>query len=499
MDKSVQKVLTENDIKRVTLRFLKGYYKYRPRKGNTEVSADMRGVGGIIADGFLKFKQEDDTDFTATFEATSYDTSHEVRFRRLNTLLAWDGAAFALVATTVFYILGHEFSFLRVRDWTALITLGLLALFGISTFFSYLLLFRHLKRYRYIYAIEQFKQYHADEQWIAIGEDVFPISLDRYYEELKNQCIHNGFGLIVVSITEEPQLLITPSRQELFGAQRQLIQFVSQNELTRRFQSAQYKEWVERFTKSWTGWFSKSGMENLERFRKRYMYQIVIAALSLIIMGGIFWVQSEDQKIEYVSQRVYVDEFAARRSAKELSQEPTTYFIDTPYLYPLPLLTRSNREDIAFDFDPITTIIRPRAETKELPPKTILPIPETIVGEPDIIIRTEENNRLALYDCERFYNFTEPKFILLEGLYEDFEATNQRVGELNGAGLDASGMWLGCFRTESEQYAVFIGLLYNTIDEAGDAIDKVFDAVDAREVALNVRIFEIVPDVRTEQ
>ena len=51
--------VTEDEIKKEVLKFLRGYYKNRPRATDIEVSSDLRGVGGIVADGFLAFKEED--------------------------------------------------------------------------------------------------------------------------------------------------------------------------------------------------------------------------------------------------------------------------------------------------------------------------------------------------------------------------------------------------------------------------------------------------------
>ena len=61
---------SENNIKKSALRFLKMYYKYRPRIGTTDVKVDQSTREGIIADGLLTFPQEDDKTFIASVEAT---------------------------------------------------------------------------------------------------------------------------------------------------------------------------------------------------------------------------------------------------------------------------------------------------------------------------------------------------------------------------------------------------------------------------------------------
>ena len=95
----------------------------------------------------------------------------------------------------------------------------ILGVFGV-TFLAYQYLFQWIKRYRYIYAVEQFKRYHADEQWIAIGEDVFDEPTDPYLKELKDQCVINGFGLMMIDDNLDTHLLITPSRIEVFGEKK---------------------------------------------------------------------------------------------------------------------------------------------------------------------------------------------------------------------------------------------------------------------------------------
>ena len=55
---------TEQDIVKLALRYLKGFYKFRDRSGETETSMDVRGEGGIIADGYLAFPMEDGKAFT---------------------------------------------------------------------------------------------------------------------------------------------------------------------------------------------------------------------------------------------------------------------------------------------------------------------------------------------------------------------------------------------------------------------------------------------------
>ena len=81
-------ILTENIIKKEAMSFLKGYYKYKPRgEGATIVKFDMRADGGLIADGYLEFKDLDGETFAATLEATSESKRSEVIYQLQKKLM----------------------------------------------------------------------------------------------------------------------------------------------------------------------------------------------------------------------------------------------------------------------------------------------------------------------------------------------------------------------------------------------------------------------------
>jgi hypothetical protein len=200
LQKIPQGPFSEDDIKHIALSCLKSYYKYYPRKGNTEVKLNQRAEGDIIADGYLSFVQEDGSTFTATFEATSLKKRAEVLFRIQKELLFWDSLTVSCFICLLLTIWEHLF----VNNYwiphyglgvSILVIILLIALIGGLVAF----LLRKRRRYRYIYAIEQFKRYFAHDQWIAISDRIFPDKGDKHYEELRQQCVYNGFGLIIVN------------------------------------------------------------------------------------------------------------------------------------------------------------------------------------------------------------------------------------------------------------------------------------------------------------
>ena len=119
--------LSEDTIKRATLAFMKTYYKFRPRNGETVIRYDMTHTTGVIVDGHLTFPKEDGSPFVATFEATSVSSSAEVLFRLENQRLQWDSAAVG----TVFALL-LTFSIWVAKVWTIHSVGGLLASCSIS-------------------------------------------------------------------------------------------------------------------------------------------------------------------------------------------------------------------------------------------------------------------------------------------------------------------------------------------------------------------------------
>ena len=281
--------LSEHDIKRSTLRFLKGYYKNRPRKGETDASMDMRGEGGIIADGFLSFETEKGDQFISTFEATSAGTSDEVRFKVQSLRLFWDAFATASLIAGIWlgwnYYSNERFLDIKGYTWTVKVIISVVGI----VFFFLLVALRRRKRYRYIYAVEQFKQYHANEQWISIGEDVFVDNQDRYLNELKDQCIRNGFGLIKVNKVKEedvPHLIVTPSRQGTFNKQRRSVQFLPLEEMGKRLGEVNYQKWLGWMDlRQWAIFKSSKG---ISRFYSSNSIQISIAGLSWLLIFGIF-------------------------------------------------------------------------------------------------------------------------------------------------------------------------------------------------------------------
>ncbi|MEM6699928.1 MAG: hypothetical protein AAF599_16110, partial [Bacteroidota bacterium] len=280
--------LSEDSIKQATLSFLKSYYRYRPslmendlQKGiHMDARYDETVGTDITIDGFIAYQQRNGSTFTATFEASSYDKRYEVLYQIQTRLVGWDGLAIATsVATLVFlftYITGNynlkEVALLAGAIY--ILSIGLLTLI-----YRWICLIwpDAIDRYHYIYAVEQFKRYYADEQWISIGEDVFTGPTDTKLLELRDQCIKNGFGLIEVREDLVPIILITPSRETILKNRKRFDFSINAERLKQLIKKTPYSTYLRRGIRGAQRKFQKVLRQDADailRFQRDYYTQI---------------------------------------------------------------------------------------------------------------------------------------------------------------------------------------------------------------------------------
>jgi hypothetical protein len=221
--------LTEQEVKQRFIPFLRDFYRqrYEPVYGSEAVSLDNVSSGGVVADGKMSFRKSDGSPFVCTYEATSLDRAEEVKYMLNVSYFIWDCIAFGTMFTAAFYVFfyGTRRPWLYSLQWTG--NLGLLIGLFIIGFFGWYFTMQKWRKYRYIHAIGQFKQYFADEQWVALAEDVFPSPVDPYLIELREQCVYHGFGLAIVSATQNVRILVAPSRLGVYGKDRQMAHWIT--------------------------------------------------------------------------------------------------------------------------------------------------------------------------------------------------------------------------------------------------------------------------------
>jgi hypothetical protein len=227
-----QSSLSEEDVKRRFVPFLKDFYKnrYQSEPGSIQVEMDNVSAEGWVADGKLTFRKPDDTLFVCTYEATSLDKSEEVKYKLNTRYFTWDCVAFGGICAAVSYMLFFQTRLLWLIQLKSIGNIGFLLGLFIIGFSGWYFTMQSWRKYRYIFAIQQFRQYFADEQWVAIAEDVFPAPTDPYYLELRNQCVYNGIGLAIVPLVGNVRKINDPSRLGIYGRDKKMADWVTRAE-----------------------------------------------------------------------------------------------------------------------------------------------------------------------------------------------------------------------------------------------------------------------------
>lgn len=438
--------LSEDTIKRATLSFMKTYYKFRPRAGETSISYDRVYPSGVVVDGYLTFPQEDGKPFVATFEATSSASAAEIRFRLQKQQLMWDGIATSTIATAVIMSVLWITNLWNLSGtdagWLFSITLVLVLMF--LSYMAFQMFFRSAERYRYIYAIEQFKQYHADEQWVALGKDVFDHSGEIFFNELKEQCVKNGFGLVTVSSEEHIDLLITPAREEVFGKKRRALKFDETPSV-----------------KSPLANLKRLSPQYLDRFRSSYLNQVMATFVSLGILIGIFSREYSLRKVDYVNEEAHHQMLENKKPGMTPETEALVY----------------NKDQII-----------PYDSIKSAPVNVQVTPTTTDIG---LYVYDTGGNGYIKYDCSRI-DFSGTKYVVQDHIYPTFDEAYRRIEQLKKYSFICNAISLSCIEPKNKGYCVYYEALYGDMSAAKKKMIMVKTALD--EINLphdNVKLYEI--------
>lgn len=497
---SSEQSVSEDVIKKVALRFMRQYYKFRLRYDEQPVVAkyDLEGVGGIVADGYYSFKKADGKPFVATFEATSQASQTEVLFKPQHRVLFWDGLAVASLVALVFSAINHFYDFHQISEreffMRAGMVLGIMALaFGV-----FYLIAKNFRRYRYIYAVEQFKRYHADEQWVVIASDVFSAGdgdsesfarrQHRRFQELREQCIINGFGLLKVDTNLDTKIVVTPSRQDIFMGKRKRVNFMSK-EVAAKAQTVKEFGLKGVLSKLFPG-MAKSKTDGVYRFRKNFFNQMLMTLGSFLLIGFMLMKEMELSDYQSVDQNEFRHDLAISQSNNV--PEQTSVLGDSLFT------TNTNRIEQEEFNDKIFTTIEDKSK-KEKAKKKTAPKPEVKKSKPtvkttEIYINNGQDEKAIAYDCSRFFNFETRKYIVEEGTYRDWKSAKRRLDVLRKNNLESAALLLACFSKNEEGYVIYLGLIYNSIEEASQKIESLRGAPESvlKDVE-NMKIRSIFP------
>lgn len=248
---------TEQQIRGLAINFLRFHYKLRPRYagGGTRIVDRPHYYKGVLIDARLAYQRPDRTFFTATIEATSVDQQQEILYvvnyfrvvvhALVLTLLIGAITIWALTLLPAYSFDGETAAIVDEGIWAGSRVQGfnLWRAFGRPAVYSVLVsgflltfgligvLLSRWRVYRYIYAVDQFKHFFADAQWVAYDERIFDEKSRRrrrQYRELHRQCVRWGFGLLAVEEDRVVRIVIAPSQVDQFGGGRvQLPRWIS--------------------------------------------------------------------------------------------------------------------------------------------------------------------------------------------------------------------------------------------------------------------------------
>lgn len=395
---------------------MKTYYKFRPRNGETVIHYDMTHSSGVIVDGHLTFPKEDGTPFVATFEATSVSSSAEVLYRLQRQRLQWDaiagGATFTFLL--MFCLWTAEARILAKAELPFSILLSLCSF--ILSFLAYQMFYRSGVRYRYIYAIEQFKQYHVDEQWIALGNDVFNDPLDPFFTELKQQCVKNGFGLLTVDKDEHVNLLITPAREEVFNSKRKALTFQGMPSITTNLQ--------------------RLSTPSIERYARSFWTQIAITSVAFMALNGVFYRSWQARPVEKINETAYQDSMKREAARLDPNRETASQYV-------------FKAEDIV------------KAESLKTYDATVVSNPSSQNNNVGLYVFSVQDGYIS-YECERI-DMHGTRYVVQDLTFNNFNDAKRRIEHLKTYGLIANAISLDCTvsATSKHDYCVYYEVIFN--------------------------------------
>ena len=464
-----QQPLTENIIKKVALRFMRQYYKFRLRYEDQPVTAsyDLEGVGGIIADGYYSFKKTDGKNFTATFEATSKGSREEVFYKPQMRILFWDGLAVASIVTLVLASINYFQNLHLLDERTIPMRFALLLASMLVSMFIFYLIAKNFRRYRYIYAIEQFKKYHANEQWIAIADDVFDEPNDKYFRELRYQCVYNGFGIVQINQDLDTKILVTPSRQDIFLGKRKEVDLLPKK-IAQQTQSVQKFDAKWALTKSWLPGFLQQ-KNSILRFQRSYYTQLGVTAFCFLLIGFLYIKEMELSGYQIVEQ----DEFrndVAKSQSNEVKEQPEVLGDSL-----LPQSHLKNPDVEEFNRNIFNTEKRISSQKREIPPPASPKSTPEPPKEDTTQIVVNQNNETLAYDCSRYFTFQSYKYVVEEKSYKNWPSAERRLALIRNHKIPSAALSKQCFFPEETGFFIYLGEIYNSPEEASQYIEQLND------------------------
>jgi hypothetical protein len=475
---AVRILLTEDAIKRAFVGFLKTFDRdrYEIDPDSFQASLDNVGKGGLVADGMLRFRQTNGKFFTCAYEATSRERIDEVRFTLNVAYFLWDCAAFGAVVMALGYAAFYatRLRWLVELKWAG--NVGMLIGIWLMGFLLWYFTMRSWRKYRYIYAIEQFKQYFADDQWVVLGDDVFPSPLDPYRIELREQSTYNGFGLAIVDADAKVRVLVSPSRLDFYGKDRRIVEWFTQSQwyqavtqnarvlkgmrptlpsqgqvfVNKIVRPLQYLIWEPSKKFLWQAMQQPLSDSNVafERFMTGHRSQKWVFFLSLIVTGVIGW-----EVAHFKGEEAHMSYQDIRNIYEGKNPEDYPYVITGE---PIPYqggIVKQSVEAVEEDV-PTIDLSRDAEPTKPLPTK--LEQAERAIGQPVNPCGVLEQSGWVVID-EQFVNRL---------------GADTRIADLRVLGFEATVAPSYCIEKGKTGYVVYLNTIYPQEQQAREVLER---------------------------
>lgn len=204
----MKKKLPEGYIKKKALQFLhREYYRRCPINGIIYKELEAYTNEGKRADGLIIFRQKGRNPFVASLEAKSANTLRSLVEQIDLARIVDDGLKMAVGSFVFIWCLAWMAGVRQMLDPILALLMGGCWIWMVKAYISAVQPLA-LKRHSRIGALEQLKQYPADERWLAIGID--SMSKEAQFHRLLQHCRKAGIGLIIVASEGSPEVHVHP-------------------------------------------------------------------------------------------------------------------------------------------------------------------------------------------------------------------------------------------------------------------------------------------------
>lgn len=410
-----------------------------------------------MIDGYLQYNRKNGKRFLATFEATSADRAFELKYEKDENLMWWDAITVGSLTVLTGMALLHYVEHINLkgdRGWIflllSLLTLGFVAaIFKLST--------QLWKRYRKIFAIEQFKKYEAQDQWIAVGEDVFGNSENEAFAELKNQCVKNGFGLLVVNNEGIVQPFVQAAQRKIIHGRKQFDLF-AQNDLAKGI-VGQSRKIGNRLLVAFEHFEENLPWQKNQLFTNlRYKHLFVIVGCWWVL-SNIFFNEIRDKDILKTDEETLIAEFdeSAFTDPERMESIDTAWVL--PYHYK-DSLTYYWQQDLFDNIEP------KRIDVPNTPPQSYeVETKKKSISKPKKKKKPRDAAFIKAYqinNCDDFKHYKSPSYILQDNSFKSKHSARFRMAQFDAVGVDARLLWIGCFNDTKRNYVIYFNKFYNS-------------------------------------